>query len=174
MFNKRKVFFGIKGMTVLEMTVSLAILAMIGVALSSLIVYSIRAWASGSSTTGASTASDVAIQKLIQDIREASSATVSSGQLVLTMPTLTTDVHGETYYDREGSTVTQRYYLSNEIIYRQIGDGTATVFARGISAIGFSVSGDVITISVTSSDQVGISKSSEVKTAHVVMRNHGD
>ena len=173
MHKKHKLLFRTEGMTILEVTVSLAIMALLSVTLTALIVYSIRAWSSGSSTTGASNASDLAIQKLSQDIRIASSASLSSGQLVLTVPDLITDANGEAYYDRNGASTVRRYSLSNGMIYRQIGAGASTVFARGISTIGFSVTGAMVTINVTGSDHVGTSISNEVKTARVVMRNYG-
>lgn len=151
----------------------MAIFAVVGAALTAVINQSITGWASGTSRAHADSAAALVVHKLSQDVRVGSSATVTSGQLYVVVPPLVTDAYGETHYDTTSTGTTHRYYLSNDILYRQEGAATAAVYARDISSISFSVSGDIVTVSVTSQNQVGMSQSQEDGTARIVLRNFG-
>jgi len=164
-----------RGFSLLESMVSMAILALLGVTLLALIVHTIRGWSSGTSRTTADNAASVAVHKLCQDVRVGKSACVSNGELLVTVPPLVTDAYGEQQYDTSAPGTVYRYYVSNGALYRQVGAGTATVFARYISSATFSASGRLVTVLLTSTSQVGASETQRScsSSAGIVMRNCG-
>lgn len=161
------------GFTLLEMLVSMAVLTMLGGAFVAIIIHTIQGWSSGTSRAIADSAAFVAVAKLSADVRVGTAASVVSGELRVTVPPLVTDANGEKYYDPSSTCTTYRYYLSGGSIYRQIGSATATVFARDVSAVTFSVAGDLVSVAVTGSNRTGMSQSQRESSAHIVLRNFG-
>jgi len=159
------------GYSIAEVIITVTILGMIGVSLTSLISHTLRGWSSGSSMNNADNAVDTLLHKLYIDIRVGSNATVVDGELQLSVPPVITDEYGEKYCDPSATPTIYRYYLSNGKIYRKIGIDAAQVFARDISSITFSVTGNVVRITVTGRNKVGMYQAERQGTANIVMRN---
>ena len=151
--------------------VAAAILTLVCMTLAMLISHSIKGWSFGTSRAYADNSAAVAVERLWQDARVGQSASVVSGQLQVTVPTLITDGNGESYYNTTGAGTIYSYYVSSGNLMRRIGSGTPTVLARDVSTATFSVTGKVITLSVTGSNQVGMSKSVQVRSAEIILRN---
>jgi len=160
------------GFTAVEIMVTAVLLAMIGAAAGAIIVHSLRGYSQGASRTSSDGAAFTAVQAISQDLRVATSASVSNGQLTASIPPMVTDAGGNVYYDPDGTPTTYRYYLSSGVLYRQIGSNAPQVLARDISSVIFSVSGKLVTIVVNADSQVGSVKSPVECKASVIMRNY--
>ncbi|HOM72246.1 MAG TPA: hypothetical protein PLP86_08370, partial [Armatimonadota bacterium] len=141
-----------KGFTITETVVSILLFAMLGSAMISLVIHCIRGWSSGNSNISADNSLHVALNKLSQDVREGSAATVVGNELKVTIPQLITDAYSEEYYVVGGTSKTYQYYLSGNTLYRKIDTGTAVPFARGISSVTFSVTQTTVLVTFTSVD----------------------
>ncbi|MEN6372807.1 MAG: prepilin-type N-terminal cleavage/methylation domain-containing protein [Armatimonadota bacterium] len=157
------------GFTLVEIMVTMLILAMVGFSLTSLILHTLGAWSSGYDRNDTVTDADVLFQKLQLDVREASAATVAENELRLSIPPLITDSNGEKYYDLTATPTTYRYYLQNGKIYQQIGTSPARSFASCASdrGITFSVTGNTVTVNVHKSDN----PEETIDSYQIVMRN---
>ncbi|MCL5104042.1 MAG: prepilin-type N-terminal cleavage/methylation domain-containing protein [Armatimonadetes bacterium] len=161
-----------KGFTIIEMLISSIILALVCVGVGALISHAARGWSSGTSSDYATTSATLALQKLCYEIRDARSATVSSGTLTVTFPNKLVDTGtGEVIYDSSSSSATTRsYYLSNGKLMRQVG-GVASVFADCISSVTFGASGGSVNVTLTADEQVGMSTSEKQVTGKISLRN---
>jgi Tfp pilus assembly protein PilV len=167
----RKRFGKTGGFTLVDTMMGLVIVTMACATFAALISHSIKGWSSGTSRAYADNSAAVAVEKLWQDVRVGHSATVASGHLQVTVPPLITDSNGETYYDTTGGGTIYTYYVSGGNLMRQIGSGGSTVLAHDVSTASFAVTGNVVTVSVTGRNQVGMSISEQVRSAEIVLRN---
>ncbi|MDH7602157.1 MAG: hypothetical protein QHI38_08415 [Armatimonadota bacterium] len=164
-----------KGITAVEALISVFVTSLVGAALAALLVHSLSGFGSGSSHEASTSQATIALQKLAAEVREAKSATVSGGVLTVTFPLkVQNPATGEYIYDLTGDSPTPRsYYVSNGNLVKNVG-GTVSVLARGIKSATFAVSARVIYVTLTSEDQVGRSKASEVVTGRIALRNVKD
>lgn len=160
------------GFSLTEVMITIVILGMIGITLTSLISHTLKGWSSGSSRNNADNAVDVLLHKFYVDIRTGSSATIVNGELQLSVPPVITDAYGEKYCEPSATPTVYKYKLENGLVYRKIGSDESKVFARDISSITFSVTGDVVRITVTGRNKVGMYQSERQGTAKVAMRNY--
>lgn len=161
-----------RGMTAVEMLISVAVLSVIGTALVAILAHSITGFSSGVSHEASISQATIALQKLANEIREAKSATVSGEALVVTFPLAVEDPStGERIYDISANDpVTRSYYVSNGNLVRSV-NGTVSIVARGISSATFATSGRDVYITLTSSEQVGRKAASAQVTGRIALRN---
>ncbi len=164
-----------QGMTMVELLIASAILSMVGVVLVSMLAQSLTGWSSGTSRDTSVSQATIAIQKLSNDIRDGKSALVSNGALVVVFPVLIQDgTTGERIYDISGDNPTpRRYYVTGGNLVRDVG-GAISVIGRGVSAATFAAGGRTVTASLTSSEQVGKSISTQEVTGRIALRNYRD
>ncbi len=164
-----------KGVTVVEALISVSVVSLIGTALVALLVHSLAGFGSGASQEASISQATIALQKLANDIREAKSATVSGGVLTVTFPLrIQNPATGEYIYDLTGeSPTTQRYYVSNGNLVRNVG-GNTSILARGITSATFAASAREVYATLTSEEQVGKGKASTVVTGRIALRNVKD
>lgn len=161
-----------RGMTLIEAVVTASILSMVTVTLVALLMQSMRGWTSGTHNDTAASQVTVAMQKLCNDIRDARSASISSGRLVVTFPTTLTDTStGETVYDlSSNSAVTRSYYISNGNLVRNVG-GVVTVLGKGITSASFGASGGTVSVTLAWTARAGSSCATRQLTGRVSLRN---
>jgi len=164
-----------KGMTLIEMVVTVLILTMAAAAFLAMSISSLRGWSSGTSKETSNSQVTIATQKLANEIRDARTATVSTDKktLTVTFPRLLTDpTTHEQIYDLSANDPTPRsYYISNGNLVRNAG-GQITILARGVTAAEFGASGGTVSITLTSSEQVGTYQSSDQVTSRITLRNY--
>lgn len=168
-----------RGFTVIELSVTMVTMAMIVATLGVMMCNALRGWSSGVSHVGADARVSTAAHKLWQEVRLGKSAYTVKGtslgdQLYVVVPPLVTDVNHETFYDLSAAGTTHRYYVSNDVLYRQIGTGTAEVFARGISRLEvFGVSGPMVMVRLLRSvDRDGaVTTNEDYVQQKILMRN---
>lgn len=169
-----------KGMTLVEVMVSVGVLSIVGTGLLTMSVACLRSWGNGASNEVANSNVTLAVQKLAFEIREARSATVSGSQLVAVFPKALTDpTSGEKGYDAVlNDAVTRSYYVSGGNLMRNKG-GTISTLAKGISAVGngpndtkLSASGSAVDVTLWSAQQLGTSVRNQSATAHIALRNY--
>lgn len=164
---------GRRGMTLIEVLVTGAVLSMVAVTLLSLLIYTLRGWSSGTSKEGATSSATIALQKLCNDVRDGKEASISSGSLVVTFPSKLTDGGTQqTIYDLSGSDPATRTYRIREGNLERVVSGTASVLGKGVSSATFGVSGGTVTITLTSTEQVGSCTNTRELTSRVVLRNY--
>jgi len=164
-----------RGITLVEVLVSAAILSMAGIALAAILVQSIAGWSSVASRDTATSQATIALQKLSNDIRDGKSASVSSGVLTVVFPVIVQDpTTGEEIYDLSTDDPTPRhYYVSADNLIRSAGTST-TVFGRGVGGATFTASGGAVTVTLTSSERVGKCTSTQQVTGRICLRNYQD
>lgn len=161
-----------KGFTLLEVMVAVLLMSMIGTVILALATHTLSGWSSGTSKVTADNTACVAIQKISQDIRLGSQATTTGTELTVTVPPLVTDANGEKYYDPSQTGTTYRYYVSNNSLYRKIGTAAATLFVRDVSSTRYSVSTNIVTMTITSQCQTGSGKIQRQNSDSIVLRNY--
>lgn len=161
-----------RGVTLVEITVVSGILILVGGVLLALVNGTLGAWSSGASTAYADSSASIAVQKLANEVRDGSSASLDGSQLVVNFPSRVTDHDtGEVLYSPGGISETRQYLLSNGNIVRRIG-GVDTIMARGIHSFDISATFGVVTVTVTAREQVGRSTVDSTSTARVTLRNY--
>jgi len=159
------------GFTLIELMVGVSIGAIVCGVLVSLIMQCLSGWQSGTGAACAETEGDVALGKLLTEIRDAKSASVNAGVLTVVFPLLYQDAgSGESYYQNEVDGEARQYYLSNGILQRRV-NSHVTPVARNVSAVSFSVSGHVVTLAITTRESVGSSCTTRSFSGRVVLRN---
>ncbi|MHB9035191.1 MAG: prepilin-type N-terminal cleavage/methylation domain-containing protein [Armatimonadota bacterium] len=164
-----------RGMTLLEIVMSTALLSIVGMAITATLVGSIRGWSSGTSKEFTTSSATVAMQKLSMDIRDGRSATVSNGTLTVTFPRVLTDgVTGEDVYDLStSSAITRSYYISGGNLVRNIG-GVVNVLGRGVTSATFGSTGGTVSVTLVSEEQVGTSTATQQVVGRIGLRNFRD
>lgn len=157
------------GFTVIEVMVTIAILAMVGCTLILLIIHSLKSWSDGYNKNDATANSAVLFHKLYIDVREGSGAIGAKNELRLSMPPIITDTYGEDYYDLAATPTVYRYYLENGKVYQKIGSDPARSFAAYDSEneITFSVTGSIVTVNIHKKDH----PEEIIDTYQILMRN---
>jgi len=167
-----RVFTNSRGMTAIEALISIGLLSMIGATLLAVLNQSLVGWSSGTSRDTSVSQATIAIQKLSNDIRDGKSASVSNGVLTVVFPSVVQDAHtGERVYDLSSDDPTPRlYYVSGGNLVRNVG-GTISVIGRGVSTAVFAASGGTVSVSLTCTQQVGKSTTSQQVVGRIALRN---
>ena len=162
-------------MTLIEILISSAILAMAGIALAAILVQSLTGWSSVASRDTATSQATIALQKLSNDIRDGKSASVSNDVLTVVFPLALQDpATGEQIYDLStDDPVPRRYYISQGDLIRSVGSN-ATVLGRGVGTATFAAGGGTVTVTLASSEQVGKCMSTQEVTGRIALRNYQD
>jgi prepilin-type N-terminal cleavage/methylation domain-containing protein len=156
------------GMTLVEVTVVLGIMAVLTSALFSLLISSLWSWDRGSSKGQSDTTASIALQKVARAIVDGKSATVSSGQLTVQLPL----VNDQGNYDRTSNGNTVKIYLTGTTLYQQINSGTAVSVSKDITAATFTTSNGSVTVSLTSRGQTGKNIMSTQLSQEIALRNY--
>jgi hypothetical protein len=144
------------------------LMCLVLVAIVSLGMTSGTAWTNGSQRLITDDRASLALQALCQDARSGSTATVSGNVLTVTSPTTTSS--GD--FDRTvASTVTTRYYLYGDTLYKQTGTLTPVRLGSKISAVSFAISGSRISVSISSRQQTGARVRVATMTSDIILRN---
>lgn len=162
-----------KGTTLVEAMVAAGILSLVTITFTALFIQSLRGWSVGTSGQTSTGKATVAIQRLGNDIRDARSAQVVSGVLVVTFPQSYVDVNtGERIYDLSANDpVTRSYYVSNGNLVRTAG-GTTTILCRGVSEATFHAWGANVTITtLVGTDREGTRTAYQQLTGSIALRN---
>lgn len=165
-----------RGTTLIETIIAAGLLAVVLLATLLLLITMLNIWSKGASGTSANSYASLAMRKLVLEIEEGKSATVTNGQLVVVFP----------YYDSSTGDyvktlpgVTATYYLSGETgnestgtyLWKSVGV-TKTRLARNIESISFSVtSSKLVRITLTGTDQEGGAISPNLMQQSVKLRN---
>ncbi len=156
------------GMTLVEVTIALGIIAVLTSALMSLLVSSLWSWDKGSAKGPSDSTASIAVQKVARAIAEGMSATVSGGQLTVQLPA----VNNQGDYDRTTLGNTVKVYRSGTTLYQQINSSTATVLSQNISAATFSDSFGTVTVTLTAQYQTGERAMTTQLSQGVTLRNY--
>lgn len=161
------------GMTLVEVLVSITILSMASVTMLFLVSKSMSGWSSGTSADAATSDVTIALQKMSKDIRDARSATVISGTLVVAFPRVLVDqTTGERVYDTSGSsTVTRTYFVRDGNLVRNV-SGIVTTVSRGVSSAVFGASGGTVSVTLRSSQQTGSRQETREIYGRINLRNY--
>jgi len=161
-----------KGSTLIEVMMSAAMIATISVVLVALLIHALSGWSSGASHDFANSQATIAMQKLCNEIRDARTATVSSGVLTVVFPKRNTDPDtGEVVYDLSANDpVTRSYYVSDNKLYRSV-SGDNSVVTSDVSSVVFGSSGPRVTITLTAQQHIGKSTSEQQIISTVALRN---
>lgn len=162
-----------RGVTLIEVMVTVGILSLVTAGLVSMLMQSLRGWSSGTSGGTSTAKGTFAIQRLASDIRDAKSAVVSSGRLVVTFPSLVEDPStGEQIYDLSSDDpVTRSYYVSDGNLVRTAG-GTTVILCRGVTSASFHAWGGTVTVTtLTGSDCDGTHTATQEMTGSIALRN---
>ena len=166
-----------RGMTLLEIVVAMGILTLLGVGLLTILMQSLRGWAGGAGNEAANSTATTALNRLTYDIREARSAVVSSGQLIVTFPAVLTDPDtNEQIYDSTlNNPVPRSYYVTGGNLVRNVG-GTISILRQGVSSATFvaaaNSAANSVEITLVSTQQLGASVCTQQATGCVTFRNY--
>ena len=162
-----------RGMTLIEVIVAMGILTLLGVCLLTILMQSLRGWASGAGNEAANSTATTALHRLTYDIREARSAIVSNGQLIVTFPVVLTDPDtNEKIYDSTlDDPVPRSYYVSGGNLVRNVG-GTISILRRKVSSATFVAAANSVEITLVSTQQLGTSAVTQQATGCVTFRNY--
>lgn len=165
-----------RGTTLIETIIAAGLLAVVLLATLLLLITMLNIWSKGASGTSANSYASLAMRKLVLEIEEGKSATVTNGQLVVVFP----------YYDSSTGDyvktlpgVTATYYLSGETgnestgtyLWKSVGV-TKTRLARNIESISFIVtSSKLVRITLTGTDQEGGATGLNLLQQSVKLRN---
>ena len=163
-----------RGITLIEMLVTAAVLSLATVALVSLLVNSLTGWNSATARDTTTSHATVALEKLSKDIRDGKQAQVSPGALVVTFPRINVDAStGESIYDASASDpVTRSYYVSGGNLVRSM-SGVASTLARGVTSATFGAAGGTVSVTLTVWEQVGNRSATRELTGRIALRNYG-
>lgn len=164
-----------RGMTLLEILVSLGILSLAGASLVAVLGSSMEGWSSGTSSDEATSQATLALQRLSNEIRDGRLAQISSGALVVTFPRSIADPGtGLVTYDKSTDDPNPRtYYVSGDGNLMRSYQGVTTVLFRGISAAQFvpTPTGDSVRVTLTGHQKVGKSDREHEVTGRIALRN---
>ena len=165
-----------KGMTLLEVTICSVLLSIVLLATISIQVGMLNAWQKGSSGANANTYASIAVRRLVLEIEEGRSASLSNGRLVIAFPYLDPST-GD--YVRTETGVTATYYLSGDAgtepsglnLWKSVGE-SRTLLAKNIESVVFRVvSPKLVQITLTGRDQEGGAITPKTVQMSVKLRN---
>ena len=165
-----------KGMTLIEVVISAVLLSLVLLGSVTIQVGMLNVWQKGASGTNANTYASIAMRRLVLDIEEGSSVSISGSSLVIAFPYYDTST-GD--YVRTSPGVTRTYYLSGENGTEPSGqylwktDGTTmTLLAKNVESIVYTVvSTKLVRITLTGTDQEGGAISPKMVQISVKLRN---
>jgi hypothetical protein len=156
-----------------ELMLTVSITSMVTMGLLGMLIHSMGTVTRQTGNDESVTEATFAVQKVMADIRDGRSASVSSGRLTVVYPALITDAAtGEKIYSLSAAgTTSKTYYLdSGSHKLKRIASGVTTTLARDITAATFAASGTTVSISLTGNDNGRFTKPSVV-TSRVALRN---
>ena len=163
------------GMTVVEMMLSMFVIALLSLGLFSMLMHGLRGWSKGAGTEAAGGAAAIALQRFSNDIRDARSATVSGSELIVTFPRTNTDpfTNEEAYDAAANDPITRSYYVSdNGNLVRKVGTDIK-VLARNVSdETTIYASGNGVQVTIVSKQQLGPTECRQEATGHITLRNY--
>lgn len=155
-----------------EIMVVMAIVTLICSGLLMLVNGTLGTWSSSASTAYADTSVSVAIQKLANDIRDGSTASLSGSDLLVNFPAKISDTgNSETLYSPGAIGETRTYLLLNGNLVKRVG-GVDTILARGVHSVGFSATLGVVGVTLVVREQVGKSTVLRTGNARITLRNY--
>lgn len=162
-----------RGMTLVELVASTAIITIISVSLFAVVVHGLRGYSAGTSQQEALNSAGVALQKLSAEIRDGRSAVVQGSTLTVTFPALLSDPDtGERVYDiNTNDPVTRSYYVHNGDLVRRV-SGAVSVVARGVSSVEFIASLGTVRATLVGHSQTGSVGSTQSVSGMIALRNH--
>lgn len=168
-----RVFSHNRGMTLLEVVVSIGILSLLGVSMLAMLTHSLRGWASGAGNEAAGSTASTALSRLTYDIREARSAIVSGNQLIVTFPKVLTDPNtNERIYDSTlNDPIPRYYYVTGGNLVCNAG-GTTSILRRGVSSATFVPAANSVEVTLVCTQQLGTSVCTQQATGRVTFRNY--
>lgn len=164
------------GMTLVEVCICAVLLSIVLLGTISIQIGMLRVWQKGASGTNANAYASIAMRRLVLEIEEGNSASLSSGQLVIAFPYLDPST-GD--YVRTQTGVTATYYLSGATGSEQSGKNlwksvgtTKTLLASNVDSLVFTVSSPkLIRITLTGWDQEGGAITPKTVQMSVKLRN---
>jgi len=155
----------------LEVMTATTIGTMVIMTVVALMFASLRSWARGSSHAYANTDATIAMQKIVQALREAKSVSISGGSLAVVYPLQNVD---GTYDNRfNGETVS--FYLSGTNLYRKrIAPtvGEPKVLSKYIQSVAYALnSGNVLAITMVAVETVGTKTQTVLLNEQIRLRN---
>lgn len=165
-----------KGMTLLEVIVVATLLSIVLVSTISIQVGMLNVWQKGASGTNAASYASIAMRRLVLEIEEGASASLSGDDLVVSFPYLDTST-GD--YDRSQTGVTVTYYVSGESGTETTGqnlwksvNGNRTMLAKNVESVVYSVvSTKLVRITLIGTDQEGGAIAPKMVQMSVKLRN---
>jgi hypothetical protein len=158
-----------RGVTLVEAVTAAGLLSLITLAVVALNSNCAGTWARGTSRLMSEDSASLGLQKLSADVRAGSTATTSAGGTILYV--VPASSNGEGDYDRTGTAETIRYYLTNGILYRQVGSAAASPLASKVTSVNFTASNGVVRASIGSTQQSGTIKTPITFNTEVSLRN---
>ena len=165
-----------KGMTLIEVIIGAVLLSVVLLGTISIQIGMLNVWQKGASGTNANTYASIAMRRLVLNIEEGSSASVSGDDLVVSFPYLDTSTDD---YVRTSPGVTATYYLSGETgteasgqyLWKSVG-GNNTLLAKNVESIVYTVvSTKLVRITLTGMDQEGGAITPKLVQMSVKLRN---
>ncbi|MDO8683439.1 MAG: hypothetical protein Q7N50_08160 [Armatimonadota bacterium] len=166
-----------KGMTLLELTVVCSLMVGVMIATLAIFIGTLDYWCEGVSANAADTGAVLATQKLVRDIQEGSSASLSGSNLVVSVPAYDSV---NDYYDRTTTAHTTTYYLSGTTgtelsgnnLWKELSSGGRTLMMRGVTNVSYTVQdSQYVTITLTSGSEEGARAGTTTVTTAVQLRN---
>lgn len=165
-----------KGMTTIELMVSVALLSMVLLCTLAIMDNLCRYWQKGVSGTNANMYASLAIRKMVQDIQEGKSAALSGDDLAVTFPYYNTSTH--TYIRTQTGDIAT-YYLSGPngteesgyYLWKSVG-ANKTLLAKNVQSLTFTVTGTtLVIIRLTGRDQEGGAATPNLIQTSIKLRN---
>ena len=161
---------GRRGVTILEAAMAGSLMTIVMVGVVGLSISSGRTWSHGSARVLSEDSASLALQRISQDIRSGSSASVDSTGKILTITSSSTNTAGD--FDRTSlAATTTRYYVSSEALYRQFGTTTPIRLATKVTGVSFAVNGQGVAITLTSKQKAGTKETTALYQSEVTLRN---
>lgn len=165
-----------KGTTLFEVVIAATLLSLVLFGTISIQVGMLNVWQKGASGTNANTYAGIAMRRMVLEIEEGGSASLSGDDLVIAFPYLDPST-GD--YVRTQPGVTATYYLSGvngtesdgEYLWKIVGT-TKTLLAKNVESVVFTVvSTKLVQIKLTGKDQEGGAITPKLVQMSVKLRN---
>ena len=162
-----------RGGTLVEVAISIFIISMLAVALFALLSGTLRGWTSGTSKERVVGATSLALQKIGNEIRDGRTAIADGELLAVTFPATVTDpdTHQQ-IYDLSASDPDMRFYFVYGGRLISYCNGSYTTLGRDIDEVQFGANGGAVTITLTSTENVGTVSEEREVTGRIMLRNY--
>ena len=159
-----------RAVTIIEVLVAATIMMIVTVGILGLSIASGRTWSHGSARVITEDSASLALQRISQEIRGGSSATVDATGKILTVTYPNVNAAGD--YERDNmAPVKTRYFVDNGVLYSQYGTTTRKALARRVTGIAFLLNGGQVFITLSSQQKVGITQRTALFQSEVTLRN---